>query len=113
MTSIRQSKASRLIQKELSTIFQREAKSLFHGNMVSVTVVRISPDLKEAKVYVSFFGVKDKENMIKHINSIQGDIRRRLGNVMKSQLKHIPEMSFYIDDSIDYANEIYSLLKKD
>lgn len=113
MTSIRQNKASRLIQKELSLIFQREAKTLFHGTMVSVTVVRISPDLKEAKIYVSFFNVKEKEALVRHMNDIQGDIRRRLGNVMRNQLKNIPVLTFYLDDSIDYANEIYSLLNKD
>ena len=111
MASVRQNKASRLIQKELSTIFQKEAKTLFKGAMVSVTVVRISPDLKVAKAYLSFFGVADKDSMIRHINDIQGDIRRRLGNEMKHQLRYIPELHFFHDDSLDYAEEIDTLLK--
>lgn len=113
MASVRQNKASRLIQKELSIIFQQEAKSLFNGVMVSVTIVRMSPDLKVAKVYLSFFGAKDNEALLKHINEIQGDIRRRLGMVMKNQLKYIPELHFYLDDSLDYAEEINSLLSSD
>ena len=110
MASVRQNKASRLIQKELSNIFQKDARELFRGAMVSVTVVRMSPDLKLAKVYLSFFGVADKEAMIRHINDIQGDIRRRLGNLMKHQLRYIPELHFYHDDSLDYAEEIENLL---
>lgn len=81
--------------------------------MVSVTVVRMSPDLKVAKVYLSFFGIKDHDGMLQHILDIQGDIRRRLGLVMKNQLKYIPELHFYHDDSLDYADEISDLLNKD
>lgn len=113
MASVRQNKASRLIQKELSILFQKESRALFKGAMVSVTVVRMSPDLKVAKVYLSFFAVDDKEAMMKHIHEIQGDIRRRLGMVMKHQLKYIPELHFFHDDSLDYADEIDDLLNKD
>ena len=111
MPSVRQKKASRLIQKELSLLFQKEAASLFKGAMVSVTVVRISPDLKVAKAYLSFFGVKDNQEMIDHINRIQGDIRRRIGNTLRNQLKNIPELHFFHDDSLDYAEKIDELLK--
>ena len=113
MASVRQNKASRLIQKELSILFQKEGNTLFRGVMVSVTVVRMSPDLKVAKVYLSFFGVEDKKKYLEHINEIQGDIRRRLGMVMKNQLKYIPELHFFLDDSLDYADEIENLLNKD
>ena len=113
MASVRQNKASRLIQKELSILFQKEAKTLFRGSMVSVTVVRMSPDLKVAKVYLSFFAVKDNKEMMEHIHKIQGDIRRRLGMIMKHQLRYIPELHFFLDDSLDYAAEINSLLDDD
>ena len=73
----------------------------------------MSPDLKMAKIYVSFFPVKDKEGMAKRINEIQGDIRRRLGMVMKNQVRYIPELHFFLDDSRDYEEEISSLLNKD
>ena len=81
--------------------------------MISVTMVRISPDLKVAKSYLSFFGVDDSPAMIEHINKIKGDIRRRMGMTLKNQLKYIPELHFYVDDSLDYAEKIESLLKKD
>lgn len=79
--------------------------------MISVTIVRMSPDLKVAKVYLSLFGAKDSKAELKHINEIQGDIRRRLGMVMRNQLKYIPELHFYQDDSLEYAAEINELLK--
>ncbi len=113
MPSVRQNKASRLIQRELSTLFQREARNLFKGTMITVTVVRISPDLKVAKIYLSFFGVNDKEAKLEEIRSHQGDIRRRMGGEMKHQLRYIPELHFFLDDSIDYAEEINTLLDKD
>lgn len=111
MPSVRQNKASRLLQKELSTLFQREMNTILNGVMVSVTVVRMSPDLKVAKVYLSFFGPKDNKEFLKHMRHIQGDVRRRLGMIMKNQLKYIPELHFYLDDSLDYADEINELLK--
>lgn len=113
MPSLRQNKASRLIQRELSTLFQREARNLFKGAMVTVTVVRISPDLKVAKAYLSFFAIQDKEAKLEEIRAQGGDIRRRLGTDMRHQLRYIPELHFYLDDSIDLTEEINSLLNKD
>ena len=113
MPSLRQNKASRLIQRELSTLFQREARNLFKGTMVTVTVVRISPDLKVAKAYLSFFGVQDKDSKLEEIRKQGGDIRRRLGTDMRHQLRYIPEFHFYLDDSIDLTEEIATLLKTD
>jgi len=113
MVSVRQNKASRLIQKELSLLFQKEARNLFKGIMISVTVVRMSPDLKVAKVYLSFFAVKDAPALLKHIISVQGNIRRILGTTMRNQLRYIPELHFFLDDSLDYADEISGLLKTD
>lgn len=113
MASVRQNKASRLIQKELSIIFQKESNTLFKGVMTSVTVVRMSPDLKVAKIYLSFFGVKNMDESLDHVNKIKGNIRRILGMSMKHQLRYIPELNFFLDDSLDYADEISDLLNKD
>ena len=113
MPSLRQNKASRLIQRELSTFFQREARNLFKGAMVTVTVVRMSPDLKVAKAYLSFFAIQDKEAKLEEIRNQQGDIRRRIGGEMRHQLRYIPEFQFFLDDSIDLSEEITDLLKKD
>ncbi len=113
MASVRQNKASRLIQKELSQLFQKEMNSLFKGVMISVTVVRMSPDLKVSKVYLSFFGAKNNEEFLEFIRAIQGDIRRRMGGELRNSLRYIPELHFYLDDSLDYADEIDNLLDKD
>ena len=113
MASVRQNKAGRLILKELSLIFQKEARNLFDNTMISVTVVRMSPDLKVGKVYLSFFNVPDNEALLKTVRKQQSNLRRLLGFEMKNQLRYIPELHFFLDDSLDYAEEIDSLLNND
>ena len=113
MPSLRQNKASRLIQRELSTLFQREARTLFNGTMITVTVVRVTPDLKVAKAYLSFFAIQDKDAKLEEIRKQQGNISRILGTEMRHQLRYIPELHFYLDDSIDLTEEIDTLLKND
>lgn len=81
--------------------------------MISVTVVRMSPDLKVAKAYLSFFGVSDKDATLEDIRKHQGNIRRIIGGEMRNQLRYIPEFHFFHDDSLDYADEIENLLDKD
>ncbi len=112
MESIRLNKVSRMIQKELSDIFQRESHSLFNGNMISVTVVRMSPDLMLAKVYVSIFAPSGKENAFPLLNENKKAIRHQLGNKIRHQVKAIPELAFFVDDSLEYADRIDELLKK-
>lgn len=113
MATIRQEKIGGLLQKELSTLFQKEVRTWCLGAMVSVTIVRVTPDLSQAKVYVSPFGVDDKDKVIKHLNSITGEIRYNLAKIIKNQLRKTPELIFYIDDSYDYAKKIDELLKED
>lgn len=110
MDSQRQSKISRLIQKELSDIFQKQHNTLFKGGMISVTVVRVTPDLGLAKVYISLFPPERKKELFETVNMQNKTIRHELGRRVKNQLRHIPELQFYIDDSIDYANRIDDLL---
>lgn len=111
--SIRQNKISRLIQKELSIVFQKENQSLFPGSMISVTVVRISPDLGVAKVYLSVFTTGQKEKLFADIQAKTGHIRHELGKRIKNQVKRIPELMFFEDDSLDYYNNIDKILSKD
>lgn len=73
----------------------------------------MSPDLKVAKVFLSFFGSGNKEVSMEKVFRVQGEIRRQLGTEMKHQLRHIPELQFHLDDSLDYAEEIENLLKND
>lgn len=111
MESIRQQKIARLIQKELAMIFLREVKSLFGNAMITVTRVRMSPDLSIAKVYVSIFAVKDKNSLFNDIEIYSSEIRKHLGNKIGKQVRIVPELKFFIDDSLDYIENIEKALK--
>lgn len=112
MASIRQEKIAELIQQELSIIFQREARNFCLGAMVSVTIVRVAPDLSIAKIYLSIFGAKDKQAVLESIKDNKPKVKHALSQVIKKQLRKTPDLNFYIDDSLDYAMEIEQLLKK-
>ena len=111
METTRQNKISRLLQKELSEIFLNETRKL-PGTLVSVSVVRISPDLSIAKAYLSIFPSEKAEETIEAINSASREIRFQLGQRVRFQLRKIPELCFYLDDSLDYIDNIDNLLKK-
>ncbi|MBO7468387.1 MAG: 30S ribosome-binding factor RbfA [Bacteroidaceae bacterium] len=111
METTRQNKIARLIQKELSEIFLLQAKSM-NGTIVSVTKVHISPDLSIARVYVSVFPSDKSEGIIANLNANQKSIRFELGNRVRHQLRIIPELKFFVDDSLDYLEHIDELLKK-
>ena len=111
MESTRQSKISRLIQKELAEIFQRESRELFHGKMISVTTVRVTSDLSLARVYLSIFPSEKANELLVDIKQIGPKIRFELGKRTGKQLRVIPSLEFFIDDSLDYIDHIDSLLK--
>ena len=111
-SSIRQKKVAIWRQKELASIFQQESRNLFGGALITVTIVRISPDLGFAKVYLSFFMAKDKDALLKIIKSHNSKIRFELGRIVGKQLRIVPELQFYLDDSLDYAQNINDLLNK-
>ena len=111
MQETRQNKIARLLQKELSVIFQEQTRSL-HGVMVSVTRVKISPDLSVCTAYLSIFPSEKSEEMIKNITKNDKQIRYELGTRVRYQLRIIPELRFFIDDSLDYIDRIDELLKK-
>lgn len=112
MESLRQQKVNKLLAKELAEIFRSESRSLFGGGFITVTGVRISPDLSSAKIYVSIMANKDKKVVFKLIVDQTSVIRRKLGAIVGKQLRIVPELSFYIDESLDYAMKIEELLKK-
>jgi len=112
MDSLRQQKVNKLLAKELAEIFRSEARSLFGGGFITVTQVRISPDLGVARVYVSIMATKDKDAIFKLIQDQSSQIRKKLGNIVGKQLRIVPELTFFIDDSLDYAMRIDELLKK-
>ena len=112
MESVRQQKVSKLLQKELAEIFRSQARALFGGAFITVTQVRVSPDLGSAKVYISIMATKDRNAIFKLINEQNYIIRKKLGAIVGKQLRVVPELHFFIDDSLDYAMKIEELLKK-
>lgn len=112
MESTRQLKFGRLIQKEMAEIFQTETRALFGPVMITVTQARVSPDFGVAKVYVSLFPVKEKDKMLELIRKHTVELRHKLGTRIRHQARVVPELIFYLDDSLDYAERINELLKK-
>ena len=110
METTRQNKIARLIQKDLGMIFQSQGRNLFGSAMITVTKVHVAKDLSVARIYLSLFGVKDKEALLGDVRSHTRVIRRELGNREHNQLRIIPELQFYMDDSLDYIDNIDQLL---
>jgi len=110
METTRQQKIARLIQKDLGMIFQQESRNLFGGVMITVTKVNIAKDLSIARTYLSLFGTKDKEALLENIRLHTKAIRRELGIRVHNQLRIIPELHFFLDDSLDYIENIDHLL---
>ena len=108
----RQNKISRLIQKELAGAFLRELKPEFLGLLISVTVVRITSDFSLARCYLSIYPPERAEDTMKHIHQLTKLIRGIIGRKVAKQLRIIPEMEFFIDDSLNYLEKIDRLLEK-
>ncbi|WP_018108829.1 30S ribosome-binding factor RbfA [Bacteroides propionicifaciens] len=109
METTRQQKISRLIQKELSNIFLLQTKAT-NGILISISAVRVTSDLSIARAYLSIFPQDKREELIKNINANSKAIRFDLGQKVRHQLRIVPELEFYVDDSLDYAERIDSLL---
>jgi len=110
MQDTRQNKIARLLQKELSLIFQEQTRAM-HGVMVSVTRTKISPDLGICTAYLSIFPSERGEELLANIEKNNQQIRFTLGQRVRHQLRIIPELRFFIDDSLDYIDHIDQLLK--
>ncbi len=111
METTRQAKIARLLQKELSEIFRQQTAKT-HGTLVSVSAVRVSPDLSIAKVYLSIFPAEKSQELLESIKTSAKTIRYELAQKVRFQLRKCPELSFYIDDSLDYIENIDKLLGK-
>ncbi len=109
MESTRQAKISRLLQKELSEIFRAQTAKT-HGSIVSVSTVRVSPDLSIAKAYLSIFPSEKSQEVLENIKRSAKTIRYELAQKVRFQLRKTPELSFYLDDSLDYLENIDRLL---
>ena len=111
MESTRQQKISRLIQKDLGTIFQQESRNLFSGAMITVTKVQVTKDLAIARIYLSLFITTSKEELLESIRHHGREIRHMLARKVHDQLRVMPELHFFLDDSLDYIENIDNLLK--
>lgn len=112
METTRQAKIARLIQKELSEILRLQTAKT-HGTIISVSAVRISPDLSIAKAYLSVFPSAKAPEILENLTRNAKTIRYDLGQKVRFQLRKVPELSFYLDDSLDYIENIDNLLKEE
>jgi len=111
MQETRQNRICRLLQKELSLIFQSQTRAM-RGVMVSVTRVKVSPDLSICTAYLSIFPSEKSEELLQNIQRNTSQVRYELGTRVRNQLRIIPELRFFIDDSLDYIERIDELLQK-
>ncbi len=110
MAGLRQEKLASLLKRELATIFQREAQTLFNGRFITITVVRLTPDLGVARVYLSILASKDPRADLDMIRDNAWKVRKMLAATAGKHLRKMPELGFFIDDSLDYSDEINRLL---
>lgn len=110
MQETRQNRIARLLQKELAEIFQGQTR-MMHGVMVSVTRAKVSPDLSICTAYLSIFPSEKAEELLANIHKNEKAIRYELGTRIRNQVRIIPELRFFIDDSLDYLDRIDELLR--
>lgn len=108
----RQKQIGGLIQEEVNTIFQRLGLNMLDGGMVSISSVKITPDLLEARIYLSFFQVKDAKAALKKIEEKSWEIKKELASRIRHQLRSIPELKFFQDDTLDHVFKMEELFKK-
>jgi|SRR5436190_6507175 len=107
----RQKQVAGLLNKELSDIFQRLGLSMMDGGMVSISSVKITPDLFEVRVYLSFFKVADAFAALKKIEERSWEIKKELTARVRHQLRSMPKLTFYIDDTLDYVDKMEQIFK--
>ncbi len=108
----RQKQVGKMIMEELSDIFMREGLNMIDGGMVSISKVSVTPDLLEARVYLSFFQVSDNAALLQKIKERSGELRKLLGMRVKNQLRRVPELMYYTDDTLDHVFKMEELFKK-
>ncbi len=111
MDSLRQNKVNSLLTREIAAVFLQEGRALMPGGMITVTGVKVSPDLGVAKVYLSLFPSAKAASVLEHIREHMHHLRGELGKRVGRQMRVIPELHFFHDDSLDRAEEIDRLLK--
>ena len=112
----RQKQIGGLIQEELNAVFQRMGLSIVNGAMVSISSVKLTPDLLEARIYLSIFNAKEPKEIMKVIHERQWDVKKELAARVKNQLRRIPEIKYFMDDTLDHVfkmEELFKQIKKD
>lgn len=107
----RQKQVASVLEKEMNDIFQRLSLSMMDGGMISISSVKITPDLFDARIYLSFFKVKDPVEALKTINDRSWEIKRELTARVRHQLRSMPQLNFYIDDTLEYVDKMEQLFK--
>ena len=108
----RQKQVAAVLEKELNEIFQRMGLTMIKGGMVSIAGVKITPDLFDARIYLSFFKVDDPAECLKLITEKSHEIKKELTSRVRHQLRSMPQLSFYIDDTLDYVDKMEALFKE-
>ncbi|MBO9681396.1 MAG: 30S ribosome-binding factor RbfA [Flavisolibacter sp.] len=112
----RQKQIGGLIQEEINFIFQRLGLNMINGGMVSISAVKVTPDLLEARIYLSVFNAADNKSALKKIEERAWEIKKELAARVKHQLRRIPELKFFLDDTLDHVfkmEELFKQIKKD
>jgi len=110
--SKRQKQVGKLVLEEMSDIFQREGINIIDGGMVSISKVMMTPDLLEARIYVSLFQIKEPEKLMHDIKERGKELRKLLGMRVKNQLRRVPEIRFFTDDTLEHVFKMEELFKK-
>lgn len=109
--SKRQKQVGQLIQQEMSDVFQREGLNIIDGGMISISRVYVTPDLLEARIYISFFQIPEPEKMLKAIAARDWELRKLLAARIKNQVRKIPVLHYYLDDTLDYVFKMEEVFK--
>lgn len=110
--SKRQKQVGRLIQEEMSSIFLKEGLNMLNGGMVSISKVQVTPDLLEARIYLSLFQISNQQAFLESVIEKTGELRKILGNNLRHQLRRIPQLQFFIDDTLEHVSKMEELFKK-
>lgn len=113
METTRQQKIARQIQRDVAEIFQKEGREIVRGTLVTVTEVRVSPDFNYARIYVSIFPFDRAPETMASLDRNAWFVRRELGRRIKDQLRTVPEVQFFLDDSLEYIDHIEQAMKRD
>jgi ribosome-binding factor A len=110
--SKRQKQVAGVIQEEMNDIFLRLGLNMINGGMVSISKVKVTPDLLEARIYLSLFQVKEPDALILKIEERKGELKKELGSRVKQQLRRVPELRFFKDDTLDHVFRMEELFKQ-